>query len=194
MTGDGIFDKITNEEVIKQSWIAAKRNFKSKDQPIHQICGNIVEQVMKDSIAYKTLDNITVVLLAFNNLRQSLVDELLSQNYSSDVDDKDQVGGSRQEDQQSVSNEQTSKPPGPNQNEKLDNSDSSNGGLIYSENKEVTNITNEEICKRLNLPNFDVTLYDVEVMRKKPRMPMYNHSSKTIHSMQSNQQDKRMSR
>lgn len=53
---------------------------------------------MKDSIAYKTLDNITVVLLAFNNLRQSLVDELLSHNYTSDIDDKDQVGGSRQED------------------------------------------------------------------------------------------------
>ena len=29
--GDGIFDKISNAEVIKQSWIAAKRNYKQKD-------------------------------------------------------------------------------------------------------------------------------------------------------------------
>jgi hypothetical protein len=34
-----------------------------------------VEAVMKDSIAYKTLDNITVVLLAFNNLKTTLNDE-----------------------------------------------------------------------------------------------------------------------
>jgi hypothetical protein len=33
--GDGIFDKISNAEVIKQSWIAAKKNYKSIDQPIH---------------------------------------------------------------------------------------------------------------------------------------------------------------
>jgi protein phosphatase PTC2/3 len=40
---DGIFDKISNAEVIKQSWIAAKKNFHQKDQPIHQICGYVVE-------------------------------------------------------------------------------------------------------------------------------------------------------
>jgi hypothetical protein len=33
--GDGIFDKISNAEVLKQGWIAAKKNFHSKDQPIH---------------------------------------------------------------------------------------------------------------------------------------------------------------
>ena len=32
LLGDGIFDKISNAEVIKQSWIAAKKNFHSKDQ------------------------------------------------------------------------------------------------------------------------------------------------------------------
>lgn len=32
---DGIFDKISNAEVIKQSFIAAKKNFTQRDQPIH---------------------------------------------------------------------------------------------------------------------------------------------------------------
>lgn len=91
-----------------------------------------------------------------------------------------------------MSNEQTSKPSGPNQNEKLDNSDSSNGGLIFNENKEVSNLTNDDISKRLSLPNFDVSLFDVEVMRKKPRMPKFSQSSKTIQSHQS--QDKKISR
>ena len=33
--GDGIFDKISNAEVLKQGWIAAKRNYHSKDQAFH---------------------------------------------------------------------------------------------------------------------------------------------------------------
>jgi hypothetical protein len=43
---------------------------------------------MKDSIAYKTLDNITVVLLAFNNLKRALTDELLS-NANPEQEEKD---------------------------------------------------------------------------------------------------------
>ena len=78
--GDGIFDKISNAEVLKQGWIAAKKNFHSKDQPIHQTCGYVVEQVMKASVAYKTLDNITVVLLAFKNFKSSLSNEFMQVN------------------------------------------------------------------------------------------------------------------
>lgn len=78
--GDGIFDKISNAEVLKQGWIAAKKNFHSKDQPIHQTCGYVVEQVMKASVAYKTLDNITVVLLAFKNFKQALSNEFMQVN------------------------------------------------------------------------------------------------------------------
>ena len=52
---------------------------------------------MKDSIAYKTLDNITVVLLAFSNLKHALVEEFVSGSSQNEQEDKDQ-GGSRQED------------------------------------------------------------------------------------------------
>lgn len=50
---------------------------------------------MKDSIAYKTLDNITVVLLAFNNLKQALNDELMGSNtiYEDEEKENTQVGG-----------------------------------------------------------------------------------------------------
>lgn len=77
---DGIFDKISNAEVQKQAWIAAKKNFHSKDQPIHQICGYVVEQVMKASVSYKTLDNITVVMLAFKNFKKTLSEEFVAVN------------------------------------------------------------------------------------------------------------------
>ena len=66
--------------MIKQSWIAAKKNFHAKEQPIHQICGYVVEQVMKASVSYKTLDNITVVMLAFKNFKHALSDEFQNIN------------------------------------------------------------------------------------------------------------------
>ena len=49
---------------------------------------------MKDSIAYKTLDNITVVLLAFNNLKTTLNDEF-NKTYSSKAE-KENGDGSHQ--------------------------------------------------------------------------------------------------
>lgn len=168
--------------MLKQSWIAAKRNYRQRDQPVHQICGNIVELVMKDSIAYKTLDNITVVLLAFNNLKVALNDELVHGSGTNEVDEREngQVGGTTAQDQQSqASNEPRIK----HNEEKIDNSDSSNGGLVYSDNKEVSNLTRDDICKVLSLPNIDLSYDDVQVMTKKPRMPKQNISNKTIPSL-----------
>lgn len=53
----------------------------------------------------------------------------------------------------------------------MENNDSANGGLVYAENKDVTNVTAEEISKKLNLPNGDLILDDMEIMMQKPRMP-----------------------
>lgn len=188
--GDGIFDKITNEEVLKQAWVAAKRNYRQRDQPVHQICGNIVELVMKDSIAYKTLDNITVVLLAFNNLKVALNDELINGSSASEAEEREngQVGGTTNQDQQSQASNEPHLPPHLKNNnntsdEKIDNADSSNGGLVYSENKEVSGLNRDDICKALALPNLDLSYEDVQVMIKKPRMPKQNISNQTIPSL-----------
>ena len=53
----------------------------------------------------------------------------------------------------------------------IENLDSANGGLAYTENTEVLHITKEEISQRLALPNADVNFDDIEIMRSKPRMP-----------------------
>ena len=171
--GDGIFDKIGNAEIIKQAWIAAKKNYKQKDQPVHQICGNIVESVMKDSIAYKTLDNITVVLLAFGNLKTALSEEF-TKTYSnkengdgshhSSKDDAER-GGSVDEDRNKDICQALN-----DYNGIIHNPDSSNGGLQYADNKEVFNYTKEDIQRVLNLPNTDLNIKDVQTMVKKPIM------------------------
>lgn len=44
-------------------------------QSIHSICGQSVELVLKASIASRTLDNITAVLVSFKNFRKTIKKE-----------------------------------------------------------------------------------------------------------------------
>ena len=80
---DGIFDKMTDEDVGKSVWLsceAAKAQLnQGKDVPIpggtasvsagginvHQYCGLGVEAVLKNSLYRQSLDNVTVVMVAF---------------------------------------------------------------------------------------------------------------------------------
>lgn len=199
--GDGIFDKISNAEVLKQAWIAAKKNFHAKDQPIHQICGYVVEQVMKASVSYKTLDNITVVMLAFKNFKFALAEEFTLVNDAKnesklselfefifllgnhDILNKEsgQAGTSAAEEQSQVPRANSLLVTSPamgqiGQNALVENLDSSNGGLQYVENAEGFSFTKEDVLKRVNLPNGDVTFSDAEIMQFKPKMPAVRRS------------------
>lgn len=62
--GDGIFDKLSNSEIIEVVWDTFKRD-KGAFQNIHEFCGKAVENIMKLAFNKKTLDNITVVMVAF---------------------------------------------------------------------------------------------------------------------------------
>ena len=43
---------------------------------IHQNCGQAVEAILKASVNERSLDNITVVVIAFKNYRKSLKHEI----------------------------------------------------------------------------------------------------------------------
>ncbi|KAM3141727.1 hypothetical protein pb186bvf_006049 [Paramecium bursaria] len=60
---DGIFDKMSTEEVIQTAWQVQAQN-------VHQFSGKAVEHIMRTSLMRKTFDNITVVLLAFPTLER----------------------------------------------------------------------------------------------------------------------------
>ena len=66
---DGIFDKLTSREVVKLVWEAAN---KSKARSIHELAGESADNIMKSSIIKKTLDNITVVMIVFENFKNKL--------------------------------------------------------------------------------------------------------------------------
>jgi serine/threonine protein phosphatase PrpC len=66
--GDGIYDKLSNSEVIDIVWDTLSRE-RGRFKTIHEFCGKAVENIMKLAFHKKTLDNITVVMIALEGLQ-----------------------------------------------------------------------------------------------------------------------------
>jgi protein phosphatase 2C family protein 2/3 len=68
---DGIFDKLSNREIVDSvvSAIIAQ-----KPTTVHEACGVGVNAVLVESVKKQTLDNITVVVIAFEGLRKFVED------------------------------------------------------------------------------------------------------------------------
>lgn len=58
--GDGIFDKLTNEEVIESVW-----EINDSVSSYHQIGGKAIENIIKNCFLKKSTDNLTVVFIGF---------------------------------------------------------------------------------------------------------------------------------
>jgi len=63
---DGIFDKLSSREVIKLVWETTNH---STARTVHELAGQAVDSILKSSIMKKTLDNITVVMIVFENFK-----------------------------------------------------------------------------------------------------------------------------
>lgn len=116
---------------------------------MHQNCGFAVEAILKSSVAEKSLDNITVVIIAFKNFRKSLKneidkfnDDLRQQREASLGNDANDVTVSSQIEDQHAAEQIENKRSVPNEARK-------ESGIV--------------IAKTLNLPNYDLTLQDIEV-------------------------------
>jgi len=89
---DGVFDKLTNSDVITTGWRGARSSFKSSTQKIHSICGSSVELILKASIASRSLDNVTAVLVCFKNFKKALQQDFshrhsIGKTFSKDIND-----------------------------------------------------------------------------------------------------------
>ena len=65
---DGIFDKMTNKDWVDTVWQTVRKT----QGNIHKVTGECVEMILKTSVANRTIDNITVVMVTFKNLRKAL--------------------------------------------------------------------------------------------------------------------------
>ena len=63
---DGIFDKMSNRECVECGWNSAKDE---NPNSIHQLSGAVAECILKNSLMRRSLDNVTVVTIAFKNFK-----------------------------------------------------------------------------------------------------------------------------
>ena len=70
---DGIFDKLSNKDTIQCVWNSVRDN-KSMGfaNNVHKQSGMGVEYILKNSLLRRTLDNVTVVMIAFSNFKHSV--------------------------------------------------------------------------------------------------------------------------
>ena len=71
---DGVFEKMDNQEIMDQVWEASLQpeNLKTP-QTMHARCGAAVDASLNECVNQKTLDNITSVIIGFNNF-EKLID------------------------------------------------------------------------------------------------------------------------
>ena len=64
---DGIYDQLTSQEILESAWNMIEKNRK-KNIDIYNTCANIVDFILKMSMARKSFDNVTCLMVAFKDL------------------------------------------------------------------------------------------------------------------------------
>jgi len=62
---DGIFDHLTSQAVISVAW-----NTITQEEEVHKQCGIIVDSIIKNALQQHSLDNLTTVIIAFENFKR----------------------------------------------------------------------------------------------------------------------------
>ena len=70
-TGDGIFDQLSNEDIVKCVWMMAAEEERSKS--IHEVCGISIDMIIKSALSRKSLDNVTCAIIAFENFERIFI-------------------------------------------------------------------------------------------------------------------------
>lgn len=77
---DGIFDQLNDQEVVQCVWLSFEESVRGKN--IHLQCGVAVDLVLKSSLLRKTLDNVTCVLIAFENFEKCFMSNTNNFNFN----------------------------------------------------------------------------------------------------------------
>lgn len=69
---DGIYDRLDNDKIFKKIW-----EYKKQGSPIndmHNFCGQVTDAIIKYSMAKDSVDNVSVVFIAFKNFENKMKD------------------------------------------------------------------------------------------------------------------------
>ena len=68
IASDGVFDRLSTEEVVGVAWNGVHEG----GQGLNEACGSVVERVMRASMIRESLDNLSVVMIAFKGFVKAL--------------------------------------------------------------------------------------------------------------------------
>ena len=70
--GDGIFDKLQNDEIFHKIWGYKKKGEVFNDMA--ELCGKITDAIIKYSMQRQSIDNVSVIFIAFQNFEDKMKD------------------------------------------------------------------------------------------------------------------------
>ena len=70
--GDGIFDRLDNEKIFYKIWEYKKKGQVHND--IRELCGKITDGIIKYSMQKQSIDNVSVIFIAFKNFENKMKD------------------------------------------------------------------------------------------------------------------------
>jgi protein phosphatase PTC2/3 len=86
---DGIFDKLSTEDVVREVWLPLQQtdpaNFTSAVSgmgSVNEICGSSAERIIRASMIKESVDNLSVVMIGFKNFAKQ-IERLASQTKQS---------------------------------------------------------------------------------------------------------------
>ncbi len=78
--GDGIFDHLDNDDILKMIWSFKKKGSVFED--IHALSGKLADAVIKYSMQKLSVDNVTAIFIMFQNFGEKMKDENFEYNYT----------------------------------------------------------------------------------------------------------------
>ena len=70
--GDGIFDRLHDDEIFYKIWGYKKKGETHSD--IRDLCGKITDGIIKLSMQKQSVDNLSVIFIAFKNFENKMKD------------------------------------------------------------------------------------------------------------------------
>ena len=70
--GDGIFDRLDNDKILHKIWQCKKKG--QVYDNIHELCAKITDAIIKYSMEKNSVDNVSIVFVAFKNFEEKMKD------------------------------------------------------------------------------------------------------------------------
>ena len=76
--GDGIFDKLSNTDIINCIWSCTNEEIFTED--INQLSGRCVDSILKNALVNSSMDNVTCIFISFENFKTTLYEGIFRES------------------------------------------------------------------------------------------------------------------